>query len=202
MKLPMIFLGERHSGYFRLKSVTETTIGHNQQKPTKTWSQDLTKDKLLHYNPSNSVLGHLGSALEMTVVVEFHCSVFASFAQCLLFDFGGEPLLKKDFNIDVLSKGMESTIRQLTSVREELSQVNSNIDENRIIRMERDEEENKLVASYSLPKDAERIVSAQMVDQCAITPDHYVQVMHQLLYAEEAHMKTQLMRLVPQLCLQ
>lgn len=136
--------------------------------------------------------------VELSVTVAFEASVFGSFSQRLLFNFGQQTFLKKDFNIDI---GSKETLEKLADTRKTVILNALPWDDGNVTIKKSlpDPEKEKLMSTYNLPKDAERIVSAQLVEG-EIRKDTYKQTMHQLLFAEEVHMRKLLLRYQLTIC--
>jgi hypothetical protein len=99
----------------------------------------------------------------------------------------------KEFNIDI---GSQDRLKMLTDAREAINlETPWDNRDMEVIRCKANAEEESLNLTYSLPKEAERIVSAQLVEG-EIRQDKYKQTMHELLYAEEVYMRNLLSRSV------
>jgi len=194
MKLPHVFLGKHRSGYFYFENV-QIVITDKKGKKSQ-HNVDLSETPLTSFKIPDKFLTDVESCdIKLEVVVRFRCRVTGSFPQNLLVDFGKEPLLMREFNIDVVSH--EDTMTRLMTVRQDLSSEAARFDESKVIRDENNDEERQLVSTYKLPTNPESFVSAQMINQSsALSPDSYANIMHQMLYSEEAHMKNLLTRLV------
>lgn len=161
-----------------------------QDKKTQ-YQRDLAETKLFCLQPLNSILTDSCDTM-VEVVVRFRCCETGSFPQNLLVDFGNEPLLIREFNIDVGPRG--DTLSRLAKVRQELAKA-KNFDESKIIRDVNNDGKSPLVSCYKLPKNPESFVSEQMMTaNRQMTPASYPNIMHQMLYSEEAHMRNLLAR--------
>ena len=149
-------------------------------------------DQLSYKAPSYRIQGRA----KIDVTVGFSSSIFGSFAQCVLFDFGKKPYLVQRLNVDVCSKDVSE---KLFAARHELGQQHQMWDENsmKVIRFVSTSSEavqrEQLLKRYSLPKRQENVVSAQVMTGEA-ERINYKRVMHQLLFIEETYMRQQIGR--------
>jgi hypothetical protein len=187
-KLPSIGL-QNHRKYFHLTRILVVAFDKSN-KPATLLSKDF---KEISYQPPKVLaFDSITQTIEFRVTVSFQTSVFGSFTQRILFNFGSEPLLMKEFNIDI---GSQDTLKKLTDARQAVNPEALPWDDRdiKVIRCEPNAEKESLMSTYSLPKEAERIVSAQLVEG-EIREDTYKQTMHQLLFTEEVHMRNLLLR--------
>ena len=136
--------------------------------------------------------------MRVDITVGFSSTVFGSFSQCLLLDFGRKPYLVQRLNVDVCGKELSV---QLDAIREEVGEGHQRWDESSVelvrvlptdpIAQQRD----KLCKMYSVPAKAHNIVSAQVL-MGSSDKMHYQRTMHQLLFMEEAYMRQKIARWV------
>ena len=126
----------------------------------------------------------------MSLTVSFESSLYGSFEQLVLFDFGKKPYLVKKLNTDVMSESLAQTsivperaTTSATAVWDEVSM--------EVVRFVHGTSEavqaEHLSRTYSLPKKVE-------ITGEALCPDVYKSIMHQLLFVEESFMKDEISR--------
>ena len=181
--------------YHHCYKLTEVRVGHYEDKASfELYVLDYTAklDQLSYKAPSFRIQGRA----KIDVTVGFSSSIFGSFAQCVLFDFGKKPYLVQRLNVDVCSKDVSD---KLLAARHEVGQQHQMWDENstKVIRFVSTSSEavqrEQILKRYSLPKRQENVVSAQVMTGEALRIN-YKRVMHQLLFIEETYMRQQIGR--------
>lgn len=124
------------------------------------------------------------------MTVSFDSSLYGSFEQLVLFDFGKKPYLVKKLNADVMSESLsqmsivpEHATASAETVWDEVSM--------EVIRFVHGTSEavqaEHLSRTYCLPKKVE--ITAE-----TLSPTIYKSLMHQLLFVEERFMKDEISR--------
>ena len=124
------------------------------------------------------------------MTVSFDSSLYGSFEQLVLFDFGKKPYLVKKLNADVMSESLsqmsivpEQATASAETVWDEVSM--------EVIRFVHGTSEavqaEHLSRTYCLPKKVE--ITAE-----TLSPTIYKSLMHQLLFVEEGFMKDEISR--------
>ena len=124
------------------------------------------------------------------MTVSFDSSLYGSFEQLVLFDFGKKPYLVKKINADVMSESLsqmsivpEHATASAETVWDEVSM--------EVIRFVHGTSEavqaEHLSRTYCLPKKVE--ITAE-----TLGPTVYKSLMHQLLFVEEGFMKDEISR--------
>ena len=126
----------------------------------------------------------------MSLTVSFESSLFGSFDQSVLFDFGKKPYLEQKLNTDVMSESLS----QIPIIQEHVATPASAIWDERSMEVVRFVHETSealqaehLSRTYSLPKQVE------ITDE-ALNPKIYQKVMHQLIFVEERFMREEISR--------
>ena len=126
--------------------------------------------------------------VEVSLTVSFESSLYGSFEQLVLFDFGKKPYLVKKLNTDVMSESLAQTsivpehaTTSATAVWDEVSM--------EVVRFVHGTSEavqaEHLSRTYSLPKKVE--ITAE-----ALSTNVFKSIMHQLLFVEESFMKDEI----------
>ena len=124
------------------------------------------------------------------MTVSFDSSLYGSFEQLVLFDFGKKPYLVKKLNADVMSESLsqmsivpEQATASAETVWDEVSMA--------VIRFVHGTSEavqaEHLSRTYCLPKKVE--ITAE-----TLSPAVYKSLMHQILFVEEGFMKDEISR--------
>ncbi|XP_048588777.1 helicase with zinc finger domain 2-like isoform X4 [Nematostella vectensis] len=152
----------------------------------------LSKDKMFHEFPKRRSTSDHSTTVE--VWVSFTTTVFGSFSQCILFDFGKGPCLVKNFNVDIVSDEELYTLKQ---ARQEVPKNSTwNPEDSVIVRTVTDRRVDaveELQIKYPCPADPQSLVSTQILSG-KLNERSYHQTMHQLLFVEEVFMKQQIAR--------
>ena len=125
---------------------------------------------------------------KVSLTVSFESSLYGSFDQCIVFDFGRKPYLVRRLNVDVQSGSLAQTSIFLqhataTAVWDERS-----MDVVRFVHKTGEALQGEhLSRIYSLQKQGN--ITAE-----ELRSDNYKTVMHQLLFVEEGFMKRELSR--------
>lgn len=118
------------------------------------------------------------------VRVNFNGTMFGSFSQWVVFDFGTQPVLVRKLSVEV---GTKSTHEKVKSLRQKL-QFDRWTSENReIIRYETkfvDELGEKLKRQYKAPSSSESVITQHTV-ATELNRNNYHHMMHKLLELEE-----------------
>lgn len=80
-------------------------------------SLDLPKENTFEYNLPQ--LPSLKDAVLVQLKVDFESTIFGSFAQCLLFDFGRDAFLVQRMNVDV--QGSREALDELKQIRNDIA---------------------------------------------------------------------------------
>lgn len=128
--------------------------------------------------------------VEVSLTVSFESSLYGSFDQLVLFEFGKKPYLVQKLNADVMSEALSQTpivIEHPTASTQAIWDENSM----EVVRFVHGTSEalqaEHLSRTYSLPKQVE--ITAVTLD-----PGIYKRIMHQLLFVEEGFMRDEISR--------
>ena len=130
---------------------------------------------------------NLSGRVKVSLTVAFHSSLYGSFDQCVVFDFGKKPYLMQKLNADVHSESLS----QRPIVPQHAAAAIWDESSMEVVRFVHGTDEalqgEHLSRTYSLPK------------QVAITDDElsqggYKRIMHELLFVEEGFMKEEISR--------
>ena len=186
--LRQVLLQHRNHHCYKL---TEIQIGHYEDKESlDSYVLDCTEklDELSYRVQSHNIEGRM----KIDVTVTFSTSIFGSFAQCVVFDFGKKPYLVQRLNVNVCGKGDSE---ELIAARHEVGVQRRMWNENsmKVSKASPGVQCDQLLKRYSLPERQENIVCTQ-VRTGEATCDYYKRVMHQLLFIEETYMRQQIGR--------
>lgn len=126
--------------------------------------------------------------MEVSVTISFESSLYGSFDQCVVFDFGKTPYLVRRLNADVRSESLSQT-----PIVSQHVTVSAMWDERCVDVVKFDHKtgetlkEEQLSRMYSIPKKVNITVDE-------LRRDNYKAVMHQLLFMEEGFMKNEILR--------
>ena len=109
--------------YHHHYKIIKVVIGHYPSSGTqpdqyvRCHSIELENENTIEYNlpPMPS----LQDAVLVQLKLEFESTIFGSFAQCLLFDFGRETFLVQRMNIDV--QGSSDALDELKQIRKDIA---------------------------------------------------------------------------------
>ena len=188
--LRKIDLTHRYDNCYRLTRVKGflNDIEVFSRVPVERWSYSLP-----------SWLNQKAGQVKVDVSVSFESPKQTSnrtFTQCLRFDFGKEPYLLQDLNVDIARTEVLDTI---SATREELKLDPSVWKDGsvEVVASSRttsvSNQDGELQNRYQLPARIENVVSAQVIE-VNITAENYQRVMHQLLFTEELFMKKAISR--------
>ena len=181
--------------YHHCYKLTEITVGRCEEKSGQ-YTLELTAkpEDVSHKAFPRAATGQM----RVDITVGFSSTVFGSFSQCLLLDFGRKPYLVQRLNVDVCGEDLSV---QLDAIREEVGEGHQRWNESSVelvrvvptdpIAQQRD----KLCRMYSVPAKAHNIVSAQVLTGSS-DEMHYKCTMHQLLFIEETYMRRKIARWV------
>ena len=128
--------------------------------------------------------------VEVSLTVSFESSLYGSFDQLVLFDFGKKPYLVQKLNADVMSEALSQTpivIEHATASTQAIWDENS-MEVARFVHGTSEAlQAEHLSRTYSLPKQVE--ITAVTLD-----PGIYKRIMHQLLFVEEGFMRDEISR--------
>ena len=140
--------------------------------------------------PNTRITGHV----KVTLKVSFESSLFGSFQQWVLFDFGRKPYLIQKLNADVVGSLL---LNEQTSVRNNLASHQWDECSVQVVKFGHGTKaalhNEHLSRFYSLPKEPGNLVSTSGNTE-ALTSQNYKDVMHQLLFLEELYMKKEISR--------
>ena len=186
--LQNVFLLNRYHSCYHLSEIRVGCIEEKRGSETYKLLYTAKLEDSWYKSPnSERLVGHVKVAL----AVSFESSLYGSFEQLVLFDFGRKPYLVKKLNADVTSES-----NTLPIAREHLaSQAPAIWDESsvEVVRFNQATREalqaEHLLRKYSLPRQLE------IADEL-LSPKIYKSVMHQLLFVEERFMKEEISRYV------
>ena len=126
--------------------------------------------------------------MEVSVTISFESSLYGSFDQCVVFDFGKTPYLVRRLNAEVRSESLSRT-----AIVSQHVTVSAIWDERCVDVVNFDHKtgetlkEEQLSRMYSIPKKVN-------ITADELRRDNYKAVMHQLLFMEEGFMKNEILR--------
>lgn len=181
--------------YHHCYKLTEITVGHYEEKNGQYTLELTAKPEDVSYK---AFPGADTGQMRVDITVGFSSTVFGSFSQCLLLDFGRKPYLVQRMNVDVCGEELSG---QLDAIRQEVGEGHQRWDESSVelvrvvptdhVAQQRD----KLCKMYSVPAKVHNIVSAQLLTG-STDKRYYQRTMHQLLFIEEAYMRQKIARWV------
>ncbi|RZC35695.1 helicase with zinc finger domain, partial [Asbolus verrucosus] len=143
--------------------------------------------------PLNSLSMDHKSLIEYNIVVVFQTTIFGTFRQSVVFDFGSEPVLVKHLCVDVVPDSDMEKINEIRkeitfSISERWTSANSEIVPffSTLISCGANHEwEKKLKAMYPYPQMDSFVLSNATVSEKKLTRNSYRERMHELLLVEE-----------------
>ena len=122
----------------------------------------------------------------MSLTVSFKSSLYGSFDQCVVFDFGKKPYLMQKLNADVHSESLSQS--DIVSQHPTAAAIwdESSVEVVRFIYGTAEALQGEhLSRTYSLPKQVD-------ITDNELNRDNYKRIMHQLLFVEEGFMKDEI----------
>ncbi|EFA00306.1 probable helicase with zinc finger domain [Tribolium castaneum] len=161
-----------------------------------------------HFNLSQIVVGNVeqdiknnqeflpneqGAVTEYHIVVAFQTTIFGTFRQSVVFDFGSEPVLVKHLCVDVVP---DSDLEKINEIRKEITlcmserwtKTNSEIVpffSTLVSTGTNHQWEKNLLTTYPYPQIENFVLSNATVSEKKLTRNNYRERMHELLYVEE-----------------
>ena len=117
------------------------------------------------------------------VTVTFNASMFGSFNQWVIFDFGHEPVMMRKLSVEVGTVRMHEKVKTL---REKLKFDRWTTENRQVIRYESDwvdEEEKKLISRYKAPLSSDSVITQSLLVE--LNRNNYKHKMKKLLDLEE-----------------
>ena len=126
----------------------------------------------------------------MSLTVSFESSLYGSFDQMVVFDFGKKPYLVQKLNADVMSEALSQTpiVMGHTAAPAQVIWDENSVEVVRFVHGTKEAlQAEHLSRTYNLPKQVD--ITAER-----LTPDVYKTVLHQLLFLEEGFMRNEISR--------
>ena len=124
----------------------------------------------------------------MSLTVSFKSSLYGSFDQCVVFDFGKKPYLMQKLNADVHSESLSQSAIVSKHATAAAIWDESSVEVVRFIHGTDEALQGEhLSRTYSLPKQVD-------ITDNELNRDNYKRIMHQLLFVEEGFMKDEISR--------
>ena len=173
--------------YHNCYQLSEISVGSYQENPgceTYKLGYSAKLKDVWYRTPEVSLSGRV----KVSVTVSFSSSLYGSFDQCVVFDFGKKPYLVQKLNADVHS----DSLSQCPTVSEHdaapVIWEEGSVEVVRFVYATGEALQGEhLSRTYSLRKEVN--IAAETLSR-----DNYKQIMHQLLFVEEGFMKDEISR--------
>ena len=131
----------------------------------------------------------LSGRVTVSLTVAFESSLYGSFDQCVVFDFGKKPYLIRKLNADVQSESLSKAPIVSQHLAASAIWDERSVEVIKLIHKTGEALQGEhLSRIYSLPKKVE-------ITADELSRDNYKNVMHELLFVEEGFMKDEISRL-------
>ena len=128
--------------------------------------------------------------VEVSLTVSFESSLYGSFDQTVLFDFGKKPYLVRKLNADVMSEPLSQTpnVMEHTTAPAQVIWDENSVEVVRFVHGTSEAlQAEHLSRTYGLPKQVDILADT-------LSPHVYKRIMHQLLFVEEGYMRNEISR--------
>ncbi|XP_078348623.1 3'-5' exoribonuclease HELZ2-like isoform X2 [Oculina patagonica] len=171
--------------YHNCYQLSEIRVSCYQDESYKLCYTTKLKDSWYQSPATNRPSGRV----EISLTVSFESSLYGSFDQVVLFDFGKKPYLVQKLNADVMSEALSHTpivLEHATASAQAIWEENSM----EVVRFVHGTSEalqaEHLSRTYRLPKQVE-------ITSETLNPNSYKRIMHQLLFVEEGFMRDEIL---------